>query len=91
MEQTEPIFTLTHLGYTKYTVRNPLNSLRKTMLSILLLVTQMFVLETYMCFFNSVEQDYLENTEPIFTLKSLTCKKYSFLEKLTQFSRERVL
>jgi hypothetical protein len=38
-----------------------------------------------MYFFNSPEYAYLEETEPISTLKNLSCRKYSF-QKLTQFS-----
>jgi hypothetical protein len=37
-----------------------------------------------MCFFNSAEYAYIEENEPISTLKSLSCRMYSF-RKLTQF------
>jgi hypothetical protein len=37
-----------------------------------------------MCFFNSAEYACLEQTEPISTLKNLSCRKYSFQE-VTQF------
>jgi hypothetical protein len=39
-----------------------------------------------MCFFNSSEQAYLKQTEPISTLKTMTCKMYSF-QNLSQFSQ----
>jgi hypothetical protein len=42
-------------------------------------------LERYMYFLNSAELAYLEQTDPISTLKRLSCRKYSF-QKLTQFS-----
>jgi hypothetical protein len=40
-----------------------------------------------MCFFNSAEQDYLEQNEPFFTLKTMISRKYSF-QTLTQFYTE---
>jgi hypothetical protein len=40
-----------------------------------------------MYFFNLSEQAYLEQTEPVSTLKHISCWKYSF-QKLTQFSQE---
>jgi hypothetical protein len=39
-----------------------------------------------MCFFNTAEESYLEQREPISTFKNLSCRKYSFL-KLTRFSQ----
>jgi hypothetical protein len=39
-----------------------------------------------MCFFNSAELSYLEQTEPISTLKYLSGSMYS-TQKLTQFSQ----
>jgi hypothetical protein len=39
-----------------------------------------------MCFFNLGESSYLEQTEPISTLKTLSYRKYSF-QQLTQFSQ----
>jgi hypothetical protein len=45
-----------------------------------------FSLERYMGFFNSDEYTYLEQTEPISTLKHQSCRKESFVT-LTQFSQ----
>jgi hypothetical protein len=42
--------------------------------------------EKYMYFFNSVEQDYLEHTEPITTLRTMICRN-SIVHKLTKFSQ----
>jgi hypothetical protein len=39
-----------------------------------------------MGFFNSAEKAYFLQTEPISTLKNLSCREYSF-QKLTQFSQ----
>jgi hypothetical protein len=39
-----------------------------------------------MCFFNSAEYAYLQETQPISTLKLLSCRKYSS-QKLIQFSQ----
>jgi hypothetical protein len=40
-----------------------------------------------MSFFNLAEYDYLEQSEPFYTSKTMICRKYSF-QKLTQFSQE---
>jgi hypothetical protein len=40
-----------------------------------------------MYFFNLSEQAYLEQTEPVSTLKTMICWKY-FFQKLTHFSQE---
>jgi hypothetical protein len=39
-----------------------------------------------MSFFNSAEYTYPEKTEPVSTLKTMICRKYS-LQKQTQFSQ----
>jgi hypothetical protein len=46
----------------------------------------MVSLKSYMCFFSSAVQAYLEQREPISTLKNPNCRKYSF-QKLTPFSQ----
>jgi hypothetical protein len=38
-----------------------------------------------MCFFNSGEKAYLEQTQPLSTLKFLSCREY-FFQKISQFS-----
>jgi hypothetical protein len=43
-------------------------------------------LERYVCFFKSTEKALLEQTEPISTLKHLSCRKNSF-QKQTQLSQ----
>jgi hypothetical protein len=40
-----------------------------------------------MCFFNSAEQACLEQRDPIYTLQTVTCRKYSF-QKLIQYAQE---
>jgi hypothetical protein len=45
-----------------------------------------FFFDRYMCFFNSAEQAYLEQSEPVSTLKNLSCRTYS-IQKPTQYSQ----
>jgi hypothetical protein len=52
---------------------------------LLLHLTETIVFSRHMCFFNVAEQASWEKSEPLFTMKLLFCRKYSF-QTLLQFS-----
>jgi hypothetical protein len=79
----EPFSTLT---CRKYSFHKLIQFSQGTTCQMPQLLTYMVSLEWYKCFFNSVEYAYLEQTEPISTLKHLSCRKYSF-QKRIQFSQ----
>jgi hypothetical protein len=86
-----PIWNKAHLNFKtkragRFPFKNYLNYHRETMCWMVWILTQMCFLERYMCVHNSAAYTYLEQIEPISTLKNLSCGKYSF-HKLPQISQ----